>query len=121
MDAVIGLDSLLVPEGGEGRYRVALHGSALLTCHQDPATTYEQLNELYKLRSSATHSAGSEDKKFKEMAPIARMCFAGVIYRIATLVNSRAIVLGSGETIPHAVERWIRQRLFDGASAAFKA
>lgn len=117
LDAVIGLDSLLVSGGGEGRYRVALHGTALLA-DGDSDKTYEHLQRMYDLRSRAAHSAASEDTKFEEMAPVARSYLARIVHAIARLSNSGAIALrGPGDTIAHAVERWVRARLVDAATA----
>ena len=118
LDAVIGLDSLLVPGGGEGRYRVALHGAALLG-EADPHQTHENLQKIYDLRSRAAHSAAFEDAKFREMAPIARSYLARIIYAIAALSNCGAIPLkDSNDTIAHAVERWVRARVTDAARGA---
>lgn len=118
LDAVIGLDSLLVPGGGEGRYRVALHGAALLG-DSDPDQTHENLQKIYDLRSRAAHSAAFEGEKFQEMAPIARSYLARVIYAIAALLNCGAIQLKeSKDTIANAVERWVRARVTDAARGA---
>jgi hypothetical protein len=65
LESVIGLESLLIPNSGETRYRFGLNGAALLACSRVEAT--EKANELRKIydkRSSAAH--GGSEESFNE-------------------------------------------------------
>ena len=61
LDAVIGLEGLLVPYPGESTYRFGLHGEALLARFADsPETCNKELKEVYGKRSSAAHGNPGE-------------------------------------------------------------
>lgn len=89
LDAVIGLESLLVASPGETTYKFALHGTAVLTHYADDV--HQELKSLYGLRSKAAHSGASEDSKFTENAPRARQLLAQALYRIAILINGNVL------------------------------
>jgi hypothetical protein len=56
LESVIGLDSLLVPGGGEARYRFRLHGAAILSpLLSSPENLSKELDEIYMERSLASH------------------------------------------------------------------
>jgi hypothetical protein len=117
LDSVVGLDSLLAPGGGESKYRVALHGTALLST-DDPEATFGRLKEMYDLRSGAAHSADPSKDRYDTLAPIALGYLAGVISAVVRLVNAQAIVLDSKGSIAHGVEGWVRKLLFSHASTS---
>jgi hypothetical protein len=118
LDAVVGLDSLLAG-GSESKYRVALHGTALLST-DDSEATFGRLKEMYNLRSSAAHSAGPSRGEINTLAPVARGDLAGVIGAIIHLLNAKKIVLDSNDSIANGVEGWVRTLLFSrrGISAS---
>ncbi len=114
LDAVVGLDSLL-GAGSESRYRVSLHGATLLAdSNSNIEEAFSNLHDMYGLRSGAAHSAGSEESQFTDLDTLSRQYLARVIDKIVRLINSKAVVVKSGEQIPRALERWIRGLLARG-------
>jgi len=61
LDAVIGLEGLLVPNQGESRYRFSLHGTALLARFADSVEACNtELKNIYGKRSSLAHGNPGE-------------------------------------------------------------
>lgn len=58
LESVIGIERLLVPGGGESRYRIGLHGAAMLAKDQTEAREKaKQLRDMFQARSSVAHGA----------------------------------------------------------------
>lgn len=61
MEAIIGLESLLVPNPGESRYRFGLHGAALLAqTPEECEVIAKELRNLYDNRSTIAHGKRAE-------------------------------------------------------------
>ncbi len=89
LDAVIGLEGLLVPTAGEIRYRFGLHGAALLaSCSDDAETMARELRKIYDKRSSAAH--GRKEDRLEE-ASRARHYLGDVISAVITLIKGGMI------------------------------
>lgn len=120
LDAVIGLESLLVASPGETTYKFALHGTAVLTHYADDV--HQELKRLYGLRSKAAHSGASEDFKFTENAPRARQLLAQALYRVAILINGNMLKFEKPDaSVGQAVEKWVRDIVIEHASVTQSA
>lgn len=104
LDAVVGLESLLVPGPGEAAYRFALHGTAVLAADKQ---VYDELSNLYRLRSSAAHAGTASN--FSDMAPRARQLLAQVILAIVGLIATKALAPLSDMPVGKAVQAWVRE------------
>lgn len=95
LEAAIGLDRLLVPGGGDSKYRFCLHGAAILSSvKKDDIDFYGALESIYKSRSSAAHGGTSADeKKIKEQARMSRKLLADIILAIICLAKDQKIDL----------------------------
>jgi len=110
LDAVIGLESLLVPNPGESRYRFCLHGAALLaSCPDDAETMAKELRTIYDKRSSAAHGR-KEDRL--EQASRARQYLRDAISGVIGLINGGIIKPSprKSKEIPKEIERQVLRR-----------
>lgn len=95
LESVIGLDKLLVPGGGDSRYRFALHGAAILSDKgnsdqelSDKGNSnqklFHRLQELYDIRSPLAHG-NTPSRKLDRDAEDARKYLAKAIFRVSQL------------------------------------
>jgi hypothetical protein len=107
LESTIGLDALLVPGGGDSRYRFCLHGAAILAVHLPNGDAhYKALNEIYDLRSRAAH--GGRIRDVESVAPDSRKKLAQVIHIIIALILAQK--LSRTEGIAEAVQHYVRQK-----------
>jgi hypothetical protein len=112
LESAIGLDSLLVPGGGDSRYRFCLHGAAILSTNMfEGETHYQALNQIYELRSRAAH--GGRVRDVEKVAPESRKKLAQAIRVIADLILTQK--LSRTEGIAEAVQHYVRQKATSGA------
>ena len=89
LEAVIGLERLLVPGPGESTYRFGLHGAALLTRFGDsPEACNEDLRSIYRKRSELAH--GNPGERLIE-AQRARRHLGDAILAIMDLIEAGKI------------------------------
>jgi hypothetical protein len=107
LDAVIGLEDLLVPHSGDSRYRFKLHGTALLArfCSSVEECSAE-LNKLYDARSSAAH--GNPGEGVVE-APKARRLLGNAIEALIELGETGVLNLASKVKVASQIEKLILQ------------
>lgn len=123
LDAVVGLEMILVPDAGESTYKFALHGSALLAgCLKEIATVLpgkvesvegleKELKGIYDLRSKAAHGAAKDKYKFEDKAPIARYLLAKSIQSVIELEERGELKITKTEgDIGKAVKNVVRER-----------
>lgn len=114
LESAIGLDSLLVPGGGDSRYKFCLHGATILSTNtSDGERHYKALNQIYKLRSGAAH--GGRVRDVKKVALESCKKLAQAMRMIADLILNQA--LNRTEGIAEAVEHYVRQKATAKASA----
>lgn len=107
LDAVIGLEGLLVPNPGESRYRFGLHGVALLANPVEKAeATAKELREIYTQRSKAAHANPATRQ---EGAYIARKYLGHAILSVMKLID--AAVFRPSLRISEQLEREILKRV----------
>jgi len=69
MESVIGLESLLVPNPGESRYRFGLHGAALLTKRPEESEEMAKtLRSIYSKRSTIVHGNRTDELHYANKA-----------------------------------------------------
>lgn len=77
LDAVIGMESLLVPKGGSSTYKLGLHGAAALARSDEEAKElFTNLRDLYRHRSSTVHDtpkAGTTKESSQALRLLARL------------------------------------------------
>src|SRR5680860_115620 len=104
VESVMGLEALLIPGGGEARYRFGLHGAAILS---NTVTSAEDLNKdlkiIYRLRSQAVH--GEKVHEVVTFAPKSRKILAKAIGAIVDLTSGGSFVAQEG--ISRAVEKYV--------------
>ena len=110
LDAVVGLESLLVPGPGEAAYRFALHGTAILAADHK---VHDDLRKIYHLRSSAAHAGTADD--FSSLAPRARQLLAHVVFAIVDLIDTKAMVIKGTAPVGKAVQTWVQELVIDRA------
>ncbi len=94
VEAVVGMESLLLPNAGESTYRFGLHGVVLLYSLADDGTQlYKQLQGLYRQRSAGVHGAGRR-------ASIERDVDKAVVH-FAHLIR-KIMALHAEDKLPHA-------------------
>lgn len=105
LESAIGLDSLLVPGGGEARYKFCLHGAAILSPSMGTyEEVYRQLDEVYTKRSQAAH--GRRAKEVESLSIIARTMLANAIHLIARLTLDGELDVAK-DTIASAVQWYV--------------
>jgi hypothetical protein len=113
-ESVIGLESLLVPNSGENRYRFGLHGAAVLsTLGWDGRTTRRDLKRLYDVRSKAVH--GTQTALDHDQALLARRMLADCIQATIGLVQESK--LKSPRNVATSVEEYVFDRAVSGTTA----
>ena len=115
LESAIGLVSLLVPGGGDSRYRFCLHGAAILSTDiPNGEAHYTALDKTYNLRSRAAHhGAGVQD--VEKVALESRKKLAQAIRVIVDLILDQK--LSRTEGIAEAVQNYVRQKATSQVSA----
>jgi hypothetical protein len=107
LESAIGLDSLLVPGGGDSRYRFCLHGAAILSTNTSEGEIhYKALHQIYELRSRAAH--GGRVRDVEKVAPESRKKLAQAMRMIADLILNQTLSRTKG--IAEAVQHYVRQK-----------
>jgi hypothetical protein len=105
LESAIGLDSLLVPGGGEARYRFCLHGATFLSPKLgSPENLSRELDEIYAERSHAAH--GRQPRRATQLAFRARKFLAKSIESIITLTIGGNLDPRDG-SVPKAIQHYI--------------
>jgi hypothetical protein len=108
LESTIGLDSLLVPGGGEARYRFRLHGAAILSpMLGTPEVMSNELGEIYGERGRAAH--GRWSSQASSLALRARKFLAKAIESIINLTLDGSLEPRMG-SVGEAVERYVLTR-----------
>jgi hypothetical protein len=91
LESVIGLESLLIQNSGETRYRFGLHGAALLASSSAKAKDKaSELRKIYDKRSSAAH--GGSEESFNE-ANVAHKALGDLIVIVLHLYKTERVNL----------------------------
>ena len=107
LESAIGLDSLLVPGGGDSQYRFCLHGTVILSSSADSSKDlYKVLQEIYNKRSKAAH--GTKIKEIEQLALECRQKLATAIQRIVELILNNQ--LPDGEDIALSVQKYVLKK-----------
>jgi hypothetical protein len=103
----MGLDALLVPGGGEAKYRFCLHGATLLSnIGLDGEESYQTLKKLYELRSQAAH--GRVSSEIEKFAPKSRKILALTLKVIVDFLISE--LLNPQKEIPVEVQNYVLRK-----------
>src|SRR5207237_791197 len=106
LEAVIGLDALLVPGSGESTYRFSLHGAVLIGAGTGRGTQVKaELQDLYNARSGAAHG---DRRGANSKARRARQVLAQAIERTAALILDGK--LDMSKKLPHAIQQYVIER-----------
>jgi hypothetical protein len=109
LDAVFGLEMLLVPDPGESTYKFSLHGAALLGDTGDGAIAKE-LREMYGGRSRLAHGSTATDNSTWKMAQKARRLLADAIWAVVRRINNGSLnVTETNGDIGKAVGNLVRR------------
>jgi hypothetical protein len=112
LESVIGLDSLLVPGGGEARYRFRLHGATILSpMLGNPENLSRELNEIYTERSHAAH--GRQPPRATQLAFRARKFLAKAIESVIRLTLEGDLDPRGG-SVANAIEHYVLTGASDG-------
>jgi hypothetical protein len=106
LEAMIGLDGLLVPNPGESRYRFGLHGASLLADTPDQMESIAKaLRGLYNERSSAAHGGigGPGTSRLEALG------FLGKAINAVVILTERG-VLDPKQPIAKQIERLVLRR-----------
>jgi len=113
LEAVIGLERLLVPGPGESTYRFGLHGAALLTRFGDsPKACNEELRSIYRKRSELAH--GNPGERLIE-AQRARRHLGDAILAIMDLIEAGKI--RESENVATQIQALVLKQVFDSSPA----
>ena len=109
VEAVIGMESLLVPNPGESTYRFSLHGAAML-CEreEDPGQLVKSLRDLYSQRSGGVHGR-SRAEKLDGQANEAVIKLAHLIRNIIAMQISGE--LSADGKIAKSIEQFVLRRV----------
>lgn len=114
LESAIGLDSLLVPGGGDSGYRFCLHGAAILSSNiPNGEAQYKALDKIWNLRSRAAHGGRVQD--VEKVALESGRKLAQAIRVVVDLILDQK--LSRTEGIAKAVEGYVRQKAISQASA----
>ena len=87
LEAIVGMEHLLVPDPGESRYRFGLHGAAVLAASYDEAIQIAmELKRLYNKRSKIAH--GNRDQQIHDAGHALRL-FSRLMEAIIEFIESR--------------------------------
>jgi hypothetical protein len=107
LESAIGLDSVLVPGGGDSRYRFYLHGTAILAKTKEGAIKIaESLKEIYEKRGRAAH--GKRSTKLDDLSRLARKYLAEAIFSVVELVLAGKIIINNG--VADGVEKYVFEK-----------
>ncbi len=113
LDAVIGLERLVVPHaGGEITYRFRLHGQALLAAEGE---VFKDLGELYGHRSTVAHGdrhsrSPQQRGKTAALGSRARYLLAKAIHATNQLVIRGTLKMDEGRDVSAAIADLVRSR-----------
>lgn len=117
LESVIGLERLLVPGGGDSRYRFALHGAAILfekdESDQDlldkdnsDQKLFDRLKKLYDSRGPLAHG-GTPSRKLDPDAQDARKFLATAIFRLCLLAQRGLLPSSTEDGVAKSVQDMI--------------
>ncbi len=99
---------MLVPGGGDSRYRFCLHGAAILSTVRpnQGRELYEMFKEIYAGRGRAAH--GDRPGDVERVALVARKALADTLLAIVTSILDGHLAPNVG--IANAVQRYVLER-----------
>ena len=112
LESSMGLDSILVPGGGDSKYKFCLHGKAVLSKSGYPEQAdYQTFEKIYNERSNAAHGRLKQIKKGKKeinnLDKQARLILANTINGIIKLSKKGHINFSKRENIALAVQDFV--------------
>jgi hypothetical protein len=109
LEAVIGLESLLVHNPGESSYRFRLHGAALLSGSREEVSGYaKKLNDIYGQRSKAAH--GSKSERIEQANAYLARTYLGKAIEALTQLDTQKVIDTSTN-----IAKQIEKKVLEGA------